>query len=293
MGRLDMPALNRGFASLTAQSRRHVGNRWSLYDIRHSYPKVRKNRKWVRSVYDWMSSDFEIEPGLSFGEFLRAQIEDAAFIERNGFMPERAERVAERLQAHVPEQDRVEVLVPWMRMRTAFTVPGKYVYFSRGLLERCPNDETAAFVIAHEIAHHELGHLELFRGPFTKHAAKLGAGQLLVLFFRFLQKRIYSPEWECAADRRAIELCIKAGYEATRCIYLFHILELILLDAGDLDGVYGPDPESDEELFPDADFMTKARVWMWQRKRGYLPLQDRAAALRLHLSALTPNSGAA
>jgi hypothetical protein len=29
-----MPALNRGFASLTAQSRRHVGNRWSLSDIR-------------------------------------------------------------------------------------------------------------------------------------------------------------------------------------------------------------------------------------------------------------------
>jgi hypothetical protein len=26
-----MPALNRGFASLTAQSHRHVGNRWSLY----------------------------------------------------------------------------------------------------------------------------------------------------------------------------------------------------------------------------------------------------------------------
>jgi tetratricopeptide (TPR) repeat protein len=34
MDRLDMPALNRAFASLTAQSHRHVGNRWSLYAIR-------------------------------------------------------------------------------------------------------------------------------------------------------------------------------------------------------------------------------------------------------------------
>src|SRR5690348_16135565 len=32
-----MPALNRGFASLPAQSHRHVGNRWSLCDTFHAF----------------------------------------------------------------------------------------------------------------------------------------------------------------------------------------------------------------------------------------------------------------
>jgi hypothetical protein len=54
----------------------------------------------------------------------------------------------------------------------------------------------------------------------------------------------------------------------------------ILLDWGDEDGVYGLDEMSDEELSLDADFMTKARIWLWLRKRGYLPLQDRRAELQ-------------
>jgi predicted Zn-dependent protease len=207
-------------------------------------------------------------------------------VEKNGFMPDQVKRVAARLQADVPERDRFTVLIPWMKVRTAFTAPGRYIYFSRGLIERCPDDETVAFVIAHEMAHHQLGHLNHFRGPFTRKAKQLGAGQVMVLFFRMLQKRVYSPEWECAADRRALEICKAAGYDLKRCMQLFHILETILLDAGDLDGVYGPDPESDEELFPEADFMTRAKIWVWLRKRGYLPLQDRVAVLRLHLNTL-------
>jgi Zn-dependent protease with chaperone function len=67
------------------------------------------------------------------------------------------------------------------------------------MLERCPDDETTAFVIAHEIAHHDLGHPNIFSGTFARHAARVGAAQLVILFFRMLQKRIYSPQWECAA----------------------------------------------------------------------------------------------
>jgi hypothetical protein len=40
-----MPALNRGFASLTAQSHRHVGNRWSLYAVRFA-----NSIQWSRSA---------------------------------------------------------------------------------------------------------------------------------------------------------------------------------------------------------------------------------------------------
>ncbi len=154
-------------------------------------------------------------------------------------------------------------------------------------MEKCPHEDAAAFVIAHEIAHHDLGHLELFSGPFARRAARLSAGFLVISFFRMLQKRIYSPESELAADRGAMDLCLKAGYDPARCLYLFHILELFSLDFGDLDGVYGLDPQSDQQLSPEASLMTKARIWVYQRQRGYLPLQDRQAELVRHIERQT------
>jgi hypothetical protein len=108
-------------------------------------------------------------------------------------------------------------------------------------------------------------------------------GSLAVLFFRLLQKRIYSPEWELATDRHAIDLCIKARYDVAKCMYLFHILELIALDYGDLRAVYGLDTGSDRELSDEASLITKARVWLYSRERGYLPIQDRRAELMRHL----------
>jgi hypothetical protein len=48
--------------------------------------------------------------------------------------------------------------------------------------------------------------------------------------------------------------------------------------------VYGPEMGSDDELDPDAPWLTKARIWAWQRTYGYLPLRDRAARLRQHLA---------
>jgi hypothetical protein len=139
--------------------------------------------------------------------------------------------------------------------------------------------------VAHEIAHHDLGHLAHFGGPFARRAAGFHAGMLAVLFFRSLQKRIYSPEKELAADRRAIDLCLAAGYDPGKCLYSFHILELIALYYGDLGAVYGLDTASDHELSPDASPLTKARIWLYQRERGYLPIQDRQAELRRYVVA--------
>jgi hypothetical protein len=237
-----------------------------------------------------MITDFEIEPGLTFGEWMHKEVGESVFFERNGFMPDRVRRVAERLQLDRAPEERFIVEVAWLKCFTAFTAPGRYIYFGRRLLERCPDDETTAFVIAHEIAHHDLGHLMLFRGPFSKHAARLQAGKLTILFFRTLQKRIYSPEWELDADRRAMELCLAAGYVGTKCLRIFDILERWALDYGDLDLVYGLDPESEDELSPEASIGTKARIWLWQRKRGYLPLQDRRAMVRQHLEKLVAAS---
>ena len=38
-----------------------------------------------------------------------------------------------------------------------------------------------------------------------------------------LQKRITVPEWELAADRRAIELCLEVGYDGVKCLRVFRV----------------------------------------------------------------------
>jgi beta-barrel assembly-enhancing protease len=164
---------------------------------------------------------------------------------------------------------------------TAFTAPGRYIYISRRLYERCATDEQVALVIGHEIAHHDLRHLDLFARWAPKIISLPGA-ELFALAFHAFERRIYGPEKECEADRHGIDLCLAAGYDPHRCLELFDILESYALDLGDLDIVYGPD-EADDELDDDAPWTTKAQIWAWQRWRGYLPIRDRRQMLLKHL----------
>src|SRR5437763_274631 len=50
--------------------------------------------------------------------------------------------------------------VLWLGAPIAFTFAGAYVYISRRLVERCSSDAPVAFALAHEIGHHDLGHLD-------------------------------------------------------------------------------------------------------------------------------------
>lgn len=197
---------------------------------------------------------------------------------------DQVDRVAERLQSDRSPAERLQVLVPWLWLATAFVAPGRYIYISRRLLERCRDDDSVAMILGHELAHHDLGHLDYFQGPFTRRLASLGAGTLAVLYFRAIQKRLYSLGNECEADRHGLDLCIRAGYDPKKCLGVFDVFRNYLLDLGDVDGVYGLDPDSDEELSPNADFMTKARIWLWLRRKGYLPIEDRKAELERWLA---------
>jgi predicted Zn-dependent protease len=168
----------------------------------------------------------------------------------------------------------------------AFTAPGRYIFFSRRLYERCATDDQVALVVAHEIAHHDLGHINLFAGWAHKIIGFPGA-TLFAFAFHALERRLYGPETECDADRHGMDLCLAAGYDGKRALELFDILERHALDLGDYDIVYGPDEESDDELDEDASWMTKAQIWAWQRKRGYLPIRDRRQMLTKHLQKRT------
>lgn len=234
-----------------------------------------------------MASDFEIEDGLTFGEWLNRELRAAFHFETDGWAAERVKRVSDRLQADRPPDVRLIVEAPWISEATAFTAPGRYVYFCRGLLELC-DDEAAALVVAHEIAHHDLGHLDVFPGWMAKMSRLMRMGGVyLGAAFHEMEKRIYGPENECRADKHGLMLCLKAGYDGKRCLALFDHLERYALDMRDLDMVYGPDA-SDDELAEDAGWATRTKVWLWQRSRGYLPIRDRKAALASYLNTQLP-----
>jgi hypothetical protein len=230
----------------------------------------------IESTPRWSADDLE------FGEWLFGRLTDEAHREVTGWAPERVERVVARLEAHRAPEARVVPVVLWLKLFSAFATPGRYVYISRRLLEQCRDDEAAAFVLAHEIAHHDLGHVTTAPDWLPDLLRERG-GWILAAFYSAAAKSLYGPERECAADRYALDICRAAGYDVMRCLALFDVLERYALDVGDGDMVFGPDPESDQELSPDAPLLTRARIWLWQRSRGYLPIQDRRAALLAHL----------
>jgi len=236
-----------------------------------------------------MAHDFQFEEGKSFGEWLNAQMRESITFEEAAWAIDRIRRVESRLQAGRAEANRLIVEIPWVDEVTAFTAPGRYIYFGRRLYELCSTDEQVAFVVAHELAHHDLGHVALFHG-WTDKIARLPGAALFALFFHGLERLVYGPQKECDADRHGMDLCVTAGYSGSRCLELFDLLEQHALYIGDLDMVYGPDMESDDELGENASWKTKAQIWAWQKKRGYLPIRDRRQMLKKHLAANKPGA---
>jgi len=213
-----------------------------------------------------------------FGQWFYQHITDAFLVKRTDWV----DSIAARLQSGRDEADQREVVVIWLSDMTAFTAPGRYIYVTGRLIEYCSGEAALAFVIAHELAHHDLGHLRFFPRWFRSVAAHW-IKEIVFLIVYSVEHFLYSPERESAADRYALDLCVRAGYAATECLQLFDQLETRLLDLGDIAGVYGPQ-ESDDELLPTAPIGTKLRIWAWQRTRGYLPVRDRRRALEVYLA---------
>ena len=228
------------------------------------------------------SDDFDIEPGLSFGTWLHGEITDECVIEKTGWAPERVDRVALRLQGVVPDVERFVVIVPWSEVVTAFTAPGKYIYFSRRLLERCPDDESAAFVIAHEIAHHQLGHLRIFSHRLAA-LARVSGGWVAAAYVHAIERGMYGPENESAADHRAVDLCLQAGYDGQKCLHALEILAQHALDLGDTQSAFGLDTHDEDDPSAEMPWMSRLRTWVWERMRGYPSLHERREALERYL----------
>jgi predicted Zn-dependent protease len=234
------------------------------------------------AIQRWLAGD-----EAAWGEWLHEHLVAAYGLETEAWASERVLRVTERLNRERWGGPPIRAEIVWLQAMTAFAAPGRYVYLSRELLQRLDSDDAVAFVVAHEMAHHDLGHLRLFTGWWRNRlrAALPSAGATVVAaMYRALEHKLIGPERERAADTYALDLCIVAGYDPERCLDVFLALESHALDLGDLDIVFGPD-EAPGALPADL------RRWGWQRGRGYPSLRERVALLRAHEEALAATGG--
>lgn len=182
--------------------------------------------------------------------------------------------------------------VLWLSPPTGFTLPGPYVYITRRYIERCACDAPVAFLLAHEIAHHDLGHLKRAERWIDEAFAHFPAA-LAFLALEKLARWLYSRDNELAADAYALDLCRKAGFDLKRCLQCFDILSWYMLDYHDLDGVYG----SDEEIELDLDraatsigrIFIELRLWRARHRRSHPSLHERRRALLSRIADLARN----
>jgi hypothetical protein len=219
----------------------------------------------------------------SFGEWILQDLSSAYYIEKTGWAPERAERAADRLQRDRLPKNRLRVVVFFGSKETAFTAQGPYIFMSRRLLERCRTDAACAWIIAHEIAHHDLDHLARVPDWMLRYAKHRGAWVFATLA-QGLAHRVYGPEREVAADRYAVDLCLRAGYHPVDFMGAFDAMEGLVRDVGSQEAIYGPDCALLAELDPRSSVLNRLRIWKWERDYGYYPLRERKGHVEQYLN---------
>ena len=238
----------------------------------------------------------------ALGEAFFEEVAAATDIETSGWAFELAHRAAARIQAGDPEAARKTPVVFWSAQRTAFAVPGKRIYLGRRLLEESMPEDAVAFTFAHELAHHRLGHVQTLL-PALRVARRVPGVGLVSVVAMGAARLVSSRHNEAAADRWALERCVKAGYDGAACLRIFDVLRRIAEDHHDLDMAHGPgdvERAAAGELLRDEQAPWKNRLSdlgervsrvQWEVLRGYPSLRERRERLAAHLATLTSNTG--
>ncbi len=159
-------------------------------------------------------------------DWIYEEVQANCWIDTSEWILARVSRVLNKLQL-VRKTSSKEVVVFRSELNSAFTAPGQFIYISTRLFERCATDEMLAMVIAHEMAHHDLGHIDL----------KWPRMPRISFLVDVVRRSIHSQKNELAADALAMGMCIEAGYDAQLCLGIFRVLEHISLDYGNIDAV--------------------------------------------------------
>lgn len=227
-------------------------------------------------------ADVPLDEDLTIGDVVLDWLVSCYGRENGGETINRCERLLQRI---APGEDG---LSPWRPVVLttsdffALTAPGRCVYITEGFLQTLHSDDAAvALVLAHEIAHHTLGHVA--SAGDSRWRDWLGeAAALPVIATAAINRLLFSAEQEFAADRAGLTLCHDAGFDLRGCLALFDHLakwEETVRALGD--------------SFP-ADWLTGStplRTWLRERLSGYPSLVARREAAEVQKVCLETRCG--
>lgn len=210
-------------------------------------------------------------------QWIHEEIVRAYGMENETWALEQLKRVMFELnRARGRAKRKLEAIVLGVSPMNAFILPGRHLYITRRLLERLGADAAVAFILAHEVAHFDLGHLE----PLGRWAARIPRGlpsEAIAVLLGQLAQRLHGKRHEFAADERGLELCAKAGYELGDALSALDILKANLLDYGHIDAVYGEEEPDDDN--PLDRLFSRARGWVSDTLNTHPALEARRTAL--------------
>lgn len=142
----------------------------------------------------------------------------------------------------------------------AMIIPGRRIYLSSAL-ETWP-DEAIAFVLGHEIAHYDFGHIQ----QYAKWLQRQHAMEIAAIAFDCLHRFFVQADWERAADARSVDLCHAAHINLTEAMKAFQLIE--------------PSQKAAEESFLKLTAkwppqLGKLREWLDEKSRGYPTVAER------------------
>jgi Zn-dependent protease with chaperone function len=220
-----------------------------------------------------------VDPRAEFSEWLHAELIRDFAVEREAWALDRVERVQERLNQHRADKGPLDTTILEIDPPLAFTLVGHHVYLSRRLLERLPTDDAVAFVLAHEAAHHDLGHFDLFTG-WGELLPRMESTKYVAVLAALCEHHAYGPKRENDADAYAVALSMTAGYNGELAVQALSILEMLALDLGDISGVFGPENLLDPTDPKLTSAAYRVQRWVWTHVHGYDPLRERVAHVR-------------
>lgn len=232
------------------------------------------------------------EEELQWGERLYSEVIAEFDVETEPWAVDLVHRAAARLNRERAPAPAMEPVLLWMTTPTAFTGPGRYIYYSRGLLHLACWEEAVAFTLAHEMAHHDLGHTRLYRGKLAL-VRHLPASLAAAAVFAMVDHWLHGPEHEAAADARALDLCLAAGYDGLRCTQLLDSFEAYALDYHAIECVFGPEADLPPPEAEHQGWRAAAQSWLWRHRYGYPAIRARKEALLARLGAREPARSAA